>query len=126
MDCTGIAHGKVHYLSETETFGSGFTKRSVVLEADDGKYKNLYGFEFFKDKISLLDGIAVGDEITVHYNLARVREYEGRWYANMHHGWKVEAVKQGPKVTAHGLPAEIEPDEKNKAYSDENQADIPF
>ena len=30
--------GKIKLLQETQTFGSGFQKREIVLTVDDGKY----------------------------------------------------------------------------------------
>ena len=85
--------GKVVHVSEEETFDSGFSKRFIVLEAEDGGYTNQYGFQVFKDKCSMLDGIKVGQEATVKYNLATVREYQGKWFSDMHKAWNVKVVE---------------------------------
>ena len=85
--------GKVVHVSEIETFESGFSKRFIVLEAEDGKYTNQYGFQVFKDKCSILDGIKEGQEATVKYNLGTVREYNGKWFSDMHKAWKVDVVE---------------------------------
>ena len=85
--------GDVKLVSETETFPSGFSKRFIIIDVKDGNYVNQIGFEFFKDATSKLDNIAIGSTVTVKFNLGRAREYQGKWFANMHNGWQIDVTK---------------------------------
>lgn len=105
--------GEIKHISETEVFASGFQKRFLILEAQDGDYKNEYGFQVMKDNVDKYDSLSVGQEVTVHFNLGRSREYNSKWYADMHTAWKVEAVGSAPAsedvppVDDDGLDEEI-------------------
>ncbi len=46
-----------------------------------------------KDKISLLEGLEPGQEVTVSFDI-RGREYNGRYFNNLQ-GWKVVAAEGG-------------------------------
>jgi hypothetical protein len=88
----------------------------MVVTVDDGRYPQDINLEFVKDKISLLDDLQPGQEVTVSFDI-RGREYNGRYYNNLQ-GWKVE--------TADGSGA----DESPPPYVDEappvGDDDIPF
>jgi hypothetical protein len=65
-----------------------------------------------------LDGVAVGDELEVKFNLGRCREYNGKWYGDMHVAWyikKIEAARTAPST----------PD-SNANPLDEDEDDVPF
>jgi len=79
--------GKIKLIQEEQTFASGFNKREMVVTVDDGRYPQDINLEFVKDKISLLDGLQPGQEVTVTFDI-RGREYNGRYYNNLQ-GWKV-------------------------------------
>lgn len=111
------AQGTIKTVLDLETFDSGFKKRSVILEIVDGKYTNLHGFQFFKERSSLLDGLQAGDVISVDYNLGTAREYNGRWYAEMPVAWKLEVISRVPR-TEQPAAASVPP-----PVADE---DIPF
>lgn len=95
--------GTIKHISETETFASGFCKRFLILEAQDGDYKNEYGFEVMKDNVDKYDSLSIGQEVKVHFSLATTREgtggYEGKWFPNMHRAWKVEALSDAAPVS---------------------------
>lgn len=80
--------GKVKLIQEAQTFSSGFTKREMVVTVEDGNYPQDISLEFLKDKISLLDGVSVGQNVTVTFDL-RGREYNGRYFNNLV-GWKIQ------------------------------------
>lgn len=82
--------GKIKLIQEEQTFASGFNKREMVVTVDDGRYPQDINLEFVKDKISLLDGLEPGQEVTVSFDI-RGREYNGRYYNNLQ-GWKVVAA----------------------------------
>ena len=64
--------------------------QSQVVTVEDGRYPQDISLEFVQDKISLLDGVQVGDEVTVSFDI-RGREHNGRYYNNLQ-GWKIVAA----------------------------------
>ncbi len=80
--------GKVKLIQEAQTFSSGFSKREMVVTVEEGNYPQDINLEFLKEKMSLLDGLSVGDSVTVTFDL-RGREYNGRYFNNLV-GWKIE------------------------------------
>ena len=53
--------GKVKRIGEPKTFASGFSKRELVIAAEDGDgKKNPLMFQFKKDIAQLLDGVGFG------------------------------------------------------------------
>jgi hypothetical protein len=108
--------GKIKLIQDEQTFASGFTKREMVVTVDDGRYPQDINLEFVKDKISLLDNLQPGQEVTVSFDI-RGREHNGRYYNNLQ-GWKVELADSD-------IPGESPP-----AYADEppplDDDDIPF
>ena len=80
--------GKVKLLQDPKTFDSGFTKREVVVTVDDGKYPQDISLEFVQDKVSLLDEVDVGQEVTISFDI-RGREYNGRYFNNLQ-GWRIQ------------------------------------
>ena len=108
--------GKVKLLQETQTFGSGFQKREIVVTVEEGKYPQDICLEFVQDKINLLDSLSVGQEVTVTFDI-RGREYNGRYYNNLQ-GWKIsaDAASEQPPVSDADVPANF----------DDFEDDIPF
>lgn len=101
MEVTGV----VKHVGETQTFESGFCKRLIVIECKDREYTNTHGFEFCKTGTSKLDGIEPGDIVTIAYNLGQCREYQGKWYADLHRGWKIDVgVKKMESVADSETP----------------------
>ncbi len=80
--------GNVKLIQDAQTFGSGFTKREMVVTVPDGKYPQDINLEFVQDKVSLLDTLQVGQEVTVTFDI-RGREYNGRYFNNLQ-GWKIQ------------------------------------
>jgi hypothetical protein len=114
--------GKIKLIQEAQTFGSGFTKREMVVTVEDGKYPQDINLEFVQDKIALLDGLQPGQEVTVTFDI-RGREYNGRYFNNLQ-GWKVAAADTSAVATAdsgdyQGMPSQT----GDPGYSDD---DIPF
>jgi len=82
--------GKLKVVNATEEVGAkGFKKRLVVVETQE-TYPQLIPIEFVQDKCSLLDGVQIGQDVTVHINL-RGSEYNGRYYVQLQ-GWKIDAT----------------------------------
>ncbi|MCW1923474.1 DUF3127 domain-containing protein [Luteolibacter arcticus] len=79
--------GTLKHLYDTQTFASGFAKREFVVEVPDGKYPQMLKFECVKDKISMLDGVSIGDSVKVAFDI-RGSEYKERFYVNLN-AWKL-------------------------------------
>lgn len=112
--------GKVKLIQETQTFSSGFTKREMVVTVEEGNYPQDINLEFLKDKISLLDDLAVGQSVTVSFDI-RGREYNGRYFNNLV-GWKIQA-DTGTAYAENQQPALENPFESSFDSADD---DIPF
>ncbi len=112
--------GKIKLIMEPKTFGSGFTVREFVVTVDDGKYPQDIVLQFVQDKVSLLDSVQVGQEVTTSFDI-RGREYNGRYFNNLQ-AWKIEAGAAAagdddkPPVSDKDVPADF----------DEYEDDIPF
>jgi hypothetical protein len=119
--------GKIKLIQDAQTFGSGFTKREMVVVVEDGKYPQEINLEFIQDKVSLLDTVSIGQEVTVTFDI-RGREYNGRYFNNLQ-GWKIVAG-EGAAAPATAAPAaDGKPPVADKdvpADFDEYEDDIPF
>jgi hypothetical protein len=119
--------GKIKLIQDAQTFGSGFTKREMVVVVEDGKYPQEINLEFVQDKVSLLDTVSVGQEVTVTFDI-RGREYNGRYFNNLQ-AWKLQAG-EGAAAPAAAAPAAGEKppvsDKDVPADFDEYEDDIPF
>lgn len=113
--------GKVKVILEPKTFASGFTVREFVVTVEDGKYPQDIILQVVQEKVSLLDSISVGQDVTATFDV-RGREYNGRYFNNLQ-AWKVEAAAGAaagsddqPPVSDKDVPADF----------DEFEDDIPF
>ena len=112
--------GKLKLIYEAKTFGSGFTVREFVVTVEDGKYPQDIVLQFVQDKVSLLDTVQEGQEVTVSFDI-RGREYNGRYFNNLQ-AWKIVPAEgaagndEKPPVSDADVPADF----------DEYEDDIPF
>ena len=112
--------GKIKVIQDPQIFSSGFTKREMVVTVDDGKYPQDINLEFVQDKVSLLDALQIGQEVTVSFNI-RGREHNGRYYNNLQ-GWKIQAAQSDNN-------SDYADYEQQAAHSNHNpfdQDDVPF
>lgn len=79
-------NGQIKLISDQQTFPSGFTKREFVVTTDED-YPQDVKLECIKDRCSLLDGITVGDKVSVNFNI-RGNEYNDRYYVNLQ-AWRL-------------------------------------
>lgn len=94
--------GTVYRIMERQQVSEKFAKREFVVEVADGKYPQFIPVEATGDRIQLLDGINVGDEVSVDLNI-RGRELkkspsESKFFVSLDM-WKVErtsAAKPAP------------------------------
>lgn len=84
--------GKVHHIGSKQTFNKGFTKKEFVVQVEGGKYPQFIKFDFIKEKIDLIQGIRLGSDVKVYFNI-RGSEYNDKYYVNLE-GWKVEVETQ--------------------------------
>ena len=65
--------GTIHKICETVHIKETFKKRDVIIEASETKgdrtFTELVTFQFIQDKCDLLDGVKVGDQINIGFNL---------------------------------------------------------
>ncbi|WP_067866861.1 DUF3127 domain-containing protein [Neptuniibacter marinus] len=112
--------GKVKLIQDPQTFNSGFTKREMVVIVEDGKYPQEINLEFVQDKVSLLDNLQVGQDVTVTFDI-RGREYNGRYFNNLQ-AWKVET---GSSINSH-MNQEQPPLDNYAPEAASFDDDIPF
>ncbi len=75
--------GKIKVIQAAQTFGAkGFTKREFVVTVAAGKYPQDIALECVQEKVNLLDGLNVGQTVTVAFDI-RGREYNGRYFNNL-------------------------------------------
>ena len=108
--------GKLKLLFEAQSWDSGFSKREFVITTQE-QYPQDVKFECIKDKISMLEGLNPGDELTVSFNV-RGNEYNGRYFVNLQ-AWRIE------KGAAAAAPAPEAPDTTLEPMA-EGEDDLPF
>lgn len=121
--------GTLKVLEDTQTFASGFAKREFVIEVPDGKYPQMVKFETVRDKIDLLNPLAIGDEVKVTFDV-RGNEYNGRYYVNLN-AWKIEGGNGGGSGNGsnHAAPSDPPPSSFDSSFDSEpepGEDDIPF
>jgi hypothetical protein len=117
--------GSVKLVQDAQTFGSGFTKRAVVITTEDGKYPQDISIDFVQDKVSLLDDIRVGDDVTVAFNL-RGNEHNGRYFNNLQ-GWKLDNRGGGcDAIGSASNPVSAASDALPGIPDEPAEEDIPF
>lgn len=117
--------GTIKVIGELQTFGSGFTKKEIVVTVPDGNYPQDISLEFLKEKAELLGSLQVGQSVTVTFDV-RGREYNGRYFNNLV-GWKIdaEAADNTPAPSANAAPPR-ETGDPGWQQDDVGDDDIPF
>lgn len=88
--------GTVHHIGQTEVISDKFSKRLLVIATED-KFNNLAPVEFTKQNIALLDGLRIGQSVSVEANVGG-REYSGKYYPSIT-GWKLTAGQLASATT---------------------------
>lgn len=91
--------GKLHTIYETKQVSERFSKREFVIEiADNPKYPQTVLFQLTGDRCAQLDGMNVGDHVTVEFSL-RGREWRSPQgevkYFNSLDVWKIVPARAG-------------------------------
>ena len=105
MDITGI----IKQVGETQQVSDKFRKREFVLTDASSQYPQHISFQCTQDKCVMLDNLAVGKEVKVHFNL-RGREWTSPTnevkYFNTLECWRLDVVNEeaNPNITYQKLP----------------------
>lgn len=88
--------GEVKQVMDTVVISEKFSKRDLILTTDGNTdYPQHIAIQFTQDRVSLLDGLAPGDEIDVSINI-RGREWTSKEgvvkFFNTIEGWKFDAA----------------------------------
>ena len=91
--------GRLHAIFDTKQVSERFTKREFVVEiADNPKYPQTVLFQLTGDRTSQLDGMNVGDLVTIEFSL-RGREWRSPAgevkYFNSLDVWRIEPARAG-------------------------------
>jgi len=89
--------GKLHTIFETKQVSERFSKREFVIEmTDNPKYPQVVLFQLTGDRCTQLDGLKVGDQVTIEFSL-RGREWRSPSgdlkYFNSLDVWKVVPMR---------------------------------
>jgi len=128
--------GIVETIGETESYGSnGGTKRELIITTGD-KYPQTISFMFFKMKCDQLDGLQIGDEVKVKFDISGRRATNGKVYVSLN-AWNVsQEGRENERNEAYKPQTSAKPsskaDEARNALNsagigtDESDSDIPF
>jgi len=114
--------GTVKEIFDTQTFPSGFSKRSFVVTTEADRYPQDIQLECLKEKAELLESVQKGEKVTVHFDLAG-REWNGKYFVNLN-AWKIEKGGAADRAEDHP-PTDHEPEDTTD-YGVENDDNIPF
>jgi len=125
------AQGTIKVISDTQTFGSGFTKREFVITTES-KFPQDIKFELVKEKCDWLDKFATGQQVNVSFDI-RGNEYNGKYYVNLN-CWKIQAGAGGggnqqqaaTSAPANDMPAFSSESSGEPSIDDLRGDDIPF
>jgi hypothetical protein len=118
--------GKVHEIGAVQQISETFKKRDLIVEyAENPTYPEYLRFEAMQDKTNLFDGLKVGDEVEVSFNL-RGRAWTDKTgktsYFNSMIVWRINTLTSG---SGGGSTPDYAPpvDLSNKPGDDD---DLPF
>lgn len=100
--------------------GNSWKKQEFVVETND-QFSRKICFTLFNDKVTLLKGLAVGDDLEVSFDIDS-REFNNKWFHNIN-AWKIDLIgqKPAPADTPPFIGDDIPPD----PYT-EQPDDLPF
>jgi hypothetical protein len=107
--------------SGTSKAGKEWSKQEFVIETTEDQYPKKVCFTLFGDKVSLIQGLAGGQEVEVSFNLES-REYNGRWFHNIN-AWKIESAANN---NATEPPPEFRMEDIPPEPADNSGSDLPF
>jgi len=122
--------GTVKMISQEIVVSEKFKKVDFVVTDNSSQYPQHIIFQCTNDKTSIVAGVKVGDELTVHFNL-RGREWvspQGEVkYFNTLEAWKVEGAQNAaPVAAAPQSAAQPAPMAAPAAQPQMSDGDLPF
>jgi len=95
------ATGRLHTIFDTKQVSERFSKREFVVETSDNpKYPQTVLFQLTGDRCSQLDGMNVGDQVSIEFSL-RGREWRSPSgdvkYFNSLDVWRIEPARAGSR-----------------------------
>ncbi|GAB4124042.1 MAG: DUF3127 domain-containing protein [Raineya sp.] len=121
--------GKIVKILEPQTGTSKngeWRKQDIVVETTEAYPKKIC-FSLWNDKISQLEGVEVGDEVRVMFNVAS-REYNNKWYSDIT-AYQLDNISKKEYDKSVSIPDTKQEASKLDldilAASDENE-DLPF
>lgn len=123
--------GQIIKKMETQTFASGFQKRTVVIKTQE-QYPKEIPVEFFKDHTSKLDDVNEGDTVKIGYNL------QGGKYTNAKgedvytvglSAWFINKLDETNAHESFGHEKKTRQDKKQKVETnpfEEDETGLPF
>ena len=116
--------GKLIVIGDVQTFSSGFTKRTFVIETTADRYPQTIPLEVVKDKCALLDGFAVGDMVTASYDLrGSYHAPSDRYFVNVQ-AWRIDRDgQQRDQPTAQEARQEVD---ALRDQDDDDTSGMPF
>lgn len=87
--------GAVHQIGQTQTFASGFRKRTLVVKQTKepgARYDDYLAFDFLKDRTADLDKLRVGEpvEVEAYVDSRENQQRPGQWFT----GCRAASVKK--------------------------------
>ena len=101
--------------------GNAWKKQDFVIETAD-QFSKTVCFTLFNDKVSMLSGLNVGEELEVSFDVES-REFNSKYYHNLN-AWKISKASQG--VGNGNFPPPYAIDEIPPEPLDDQPGDLPF
>lgn len=123
--------GQIHKIEETQTFESGFQKRTLVIHNGE-QYRPYIAIDFLKDRIDLLDKFKEGDAVSVSVNIGN-DYYKDRLFNNIS-GWRIQYAEGSTPAEPSGKVKPATPQEafghEKKSFAqetdDSDSSELPF
>ena len=124
MEINGILVKKLKVEAGTSKDGKAWKSQLCIIDTNLD-FKNQVAIKFMGDKISLLDNVNEGDDVTVSCNVYS-REYNGRFYNNID-GWKISSNNAEINEAVNDeLNGRVEMDRQDQGFVTSNDNDLPF
>jgi acetyltransferase-like isoleucine patch superfamily enzyme len=91
--------GTVTRIKDIEQVSEKFSKQELIIEVQDKEYTNIFCIEFINDKVKLLEGVSVGQQVTVDTNV-RCKHWEAsdKYFTTLS-GWKLSNEQTAKPAT---------------------------
>lgn len=107
----------------TSKAGKDWSKQEFVVETEE-QFPKKVCFTLFGDKLSLLNGLNIGDQVDVAFNVES-REFSGKWYHNIN-AWRITPAQQTGGYDNAGFSTNDMPPPPPSAGDEPPMDDLPF